>query len=71
MQVPNIQHPFNFLAVFSFVTGFPTSLVLLFSGLFLIQALNLLSNQHGGYFMLFLPLVLQTPQLLRSVLCPG
>lgn len=71
MQVPSIQHPFNFLAVFSFVTGFPTSLVLLFSGLFLIQALYILSNQHGGCLMLFLTLVLQTPELLLSVLCPG
>lgn len=55
MQIPSIQHPFNFLAIFTFVTGFLTSLILLFSGLFLTQAIHLLSNQYGGYIVLFLP----------------
>lgn len=47
MQIPSIQHPFYFLAIFTFVAGFPISLMMLFPGLFLVQGPQLKSDLCG------------------------
>lgn len=47
MRIPRIQDPLYFPAIFTFVAGFPVSLVMLFPGIFLAQATQLSSNQCG------------------------